>query len=151
MKSIYKAIYHIFNANSAKFHVSYEMRCLQSELNNPKAEKSVSLVKMVLRKMNQELASILDQINTLELRYGLSRIDNHQRAIFNFIVKSAAKGKFATPQDVLNTKITSRSSTYRHLSDLTDLEMIYQRWDNGACSYSPTLKLENFVNEIKAL
>ena len=42
---------------------------------------------MVLRKMNQELAAVLEQINTLELRYGLSRIDNHQRAIFNFIVK----------------------------------------------------------------
>lgn len=127
------------------------MRCLQSQLNNPKDGASVSLVKMVLRKMNQELASILDQINALELRYGLSRIDNHQRAIFNFIVKSAAKGKLATPQDVLNTKITSRSSTYRHLSDLTDLEMIYQRWDSGVCTYSPTLKLENFVKDIKAL
>ena len=73
------------------------------------------------------------------------------RAIFNFIVKSAAKGKLATPQDVLNTKITSRSSTYRHLSELTELEMIYQRWDQGVCSYSPTLKLENFVKEIQAL
>ena len=106
---------------------------------------------MVLRKMNQELAAVLEQINTLELRYGLSRIDNHQRDIFNFIVKSAAKGKLATPQDVLNTKITSRSSTYRHLSELTELEMIYQRWDQGVCSYSPTLKLENFVKEIQAL
>ena len=106
---------------------------------------------MVLRKMNQELALVLEKINTLELRYGLSRIDNHQRAIFNFIVKSAAMGKLATPQDVLNTKLTSRSSTYRHLTELTDLEMIYQRWDSGVCTYSPSLKLENFVKEIKAL
>ena len=101
--------------------------------------------------MNKDLAAVLDKINSLEMRYGLSRVDHQQRPIFNYIVQCAAKGKPATPQDVLNCKFTSRSSTYRHLTALTDMDVIYQNWDGGYCTYSPTVLLEKFINDVLAL
>ena len=101
--------------------------------------------------MNKDLATVLEKINNLEVRYGLSRIDQQQRSIFNYIVQSAAKGKPATPQDVLNCKFTSRSSTYRHLTALTDMDVIYQKWDGGYCTYSPAVHLEKFIKDVLSL
>ena len=101
--------------------------------------------------MNKDLATILEKINNLEMRYGLSRIDQQQRSIFNYIVQCAAKGKPATPQDVLNCKFTSRSSTYRHLTALTDMDVIYQKWDGGYCTYSPAVHFEKFIKDILSL
>ncbi len=101
--------------------------------------------------MQTTFARVLHLLMTLERSFGLSGLDAEQRAIFDFIVARAAEDKPPSANDIVNAKITSRSSTYRHLSALKDSGMIFDEFIDGAHVMKLMPQFSAFVEKVSDL
>jgi DNA-binding transcriptional ArsR family regulator len=101
--------------------------------------------------MNTTFARILHLLTTLERHYGLSGLDAEQRAIFDFIVQRTADGQSTTSHDVVAAKLTSRSSTYRHLATLRQSGLICDDHHEGQNTLTVTPKFGHFVEQLAQL
>jgi hypothetical protein len=101
--------------------------------------------------MKITLARILHLLTTLERNYGLSGLDAEQRAIFDFIVQRTADGLSTTSNDVVNAKLTSRSSTYRHITTLRESGLVSDETVNGQHLLVLTPKFGTFIEQLSEL
>ena len=67
---------------------------------------------------------LLSMLNMLERKHGIVNLDGHQREFLEIIVRQNAAGQIITPNDLVDLNLTSRSSTYRKLADLRELNLI---------------------------
>lgn len=68
--------------------------------------------------MTDEFARLYSLLSLLFNKYGLSELEKNERKIFDFIATSQAYGHIPTTNDVIKAEITTRSSTYRHITSL---------------------------------
>lgn len=94
--------------------------------------------------MKTGFARLFSLLTTLEREYGLTSLEKEERAIFSFIVSSAASGSDPSAADIVNANITSRSSTYRHLASLRKAGLIVPAVKDGRAVFSVGPQLEGF-------
>jgi DNA-binding MarR family transcriptional regulator len=68
--------------------------------------------------MTEEFARLYSLLSLLFNKYGLTELEKNERKIFDFIATSQAYGHIPTTNDVVRAAITTRSSTYRHITNL---------------------------------
>jgi DNA-binding MarR family transcriptional regulator len=68
--------------------------------------------------MTDEFARLYSLLTLLFNKYGLTDLERNERKIFDFIATSQAYGHIPTTNDVIKAEITTRSSTYRHITNL---------------------------------
>lgn len=101
--------------------------------------------------MKTTFARILHLLTALERHYGLSGLDAEQRAIFDFIVHRTADGLTTTSNDVVSAKLTSRSSTYRHIATLRESGLISDELINTQHVLVITPKFSTFIEKLAEL
>ncbi len=92
---------------------------------------------------------LLNLLNMLERKHGITNLDSHQREFLEFIVRQGAAGLTVTPNDVVELNLTSRSSTYRKLADLRELNLIKETWIDGQCQLSAADSTKEFVTSLR--
>ena len=88
-------------------------------------------------------------LNTLEREHGLLNLDGHQRLFLEAIVSRTAAKQHVTPNDLVDMNLTSRSSTYRKLADLRELNLIKEDWVEGQCHLSAADGTKEFINSLQ--
>ena len=84
--------------------------------------------------MPQSLALRLYRLlGILEKSHGLARFDGLHRQVLNAVIEAQIAGKSITSQDIVDMGLTSRSSTYRKVSDLKENAFLVDRWEKGVC------------------
>ena len=81
--------------------------------------------------MSKIFAQIFALLTALEREYGIALLEKDERAIFDFIVIALSKGQDITGADIVDAKLTSRSSTYRHLTSLREAGLISEVVKDG--------------------
>lgn len=81
--------------------------------------------------MSKIFAQIFALLTTLEREYGIALLEKDERAIFDFIVFAIAEGRDVTGADIVDARLTSRSSTYRHLTALKNAGLITEVIKHG--------------------
>ena len=92
---------------------------------------------------------LLNMLNMLERKHGIVNLDGHQREFLEMIVRQNAIGKVVTPNDLVDLNLTSRSSTYRKLADLRELNLIKEDWVEGQCHLSAADGTKEFINSLQ--
>ena len=72
-------------------------------------------------------------LGVLEKSHGLARFDGLHRQVLNAVIEAQIAGKPITSQDIVDLALTSRSSTYRKISDLKENGFLIDQWDQGVC------------------
>lgn len=88
-------------------------------------------------------------LNTLEREHGLLNLDGHQRLFLEAIVSRTVAKQQVTPNDLVDMNLTSRSSTYRKLADLRELNLIKEDWIDGQCQLSAADGTKEFINSLQ--
>lgn len=96
--------------------------------------------------MKTGFARLYALLTTLEREFGLASLEKEERAIFSFIVSSAAAGTDPSAADIVGANITSRSSTYRHLASLRKAGLIVPAMKDGRAVFGVGPQLEEFDN-----
>ncbi|MFZ4787670.1 MAG: hypothetical protein ACOYLL_06245 [Beijerinckiaceae bacterium] len=92
---------------------------------------------------------LLCMLNMLERKHGIVNLDSHQREFLEIIVRQNAAGQIITPNDLVDLNLTSRSSTYRKLADLRELNLIKEDWIDGQCQLSAADGTKEFINSLQ--
>jgi hypothetical protein len=92
---------------------------------------------------------LLTMLNMLERKHGFMSLDVHQREFLQFIVRQDAHNEIVTPNDLVDLNLTSRSSTYRKLADLRNLNLIKEDWIDGQCRLSAAEGTTEFFNSLQ--
>lgn len=98
--------------------------------------------------MSKIFAQIFALLTTLEREYGIALLEKDERAIFDFIVVAISKGQEISGADVVDAKLTSRSSTYRHLTSLKEAGLISEVVRNGRSVIIIDAKFEQFKKSL---
>jgi DNA-binding transcriptional ArsR family regulator len=64
------------------------------------------------------------QLLSLEIAYGMDRLEKEERLLFGYLVREMAGGRILSIPDLVASGITSRASTYRHLKNLREAGLI---------------------------
>ncbi len=88
-------------------------------------------------------------LNMLERKHGFINLDDHQRIFLEEIVRKNAAGAIITPNDLVGLNLTSRSSTYRKLADLRELNLIKEDWIDGQCQLSAAEGTMEFLSSLQ--
>ena len=76
---------------------------------------------------------IYSLLSSLEARHNLSWADGLHRQILTAVIKAHEAGYRISNQQIVELDLTSRSSTYRKISDLKQLGFISENWDDTTC------------------
>jgi hypothetical protein len=87
----------------------------------------------------------IDQIISSKF-YALNRGTAH---FPNIWVLQIGAGQIITPNDLVDLNLTSRSSTYRKLADLRELNLIKEDWIDGQCQLSAADGTKEFINSLQ--
>ena len=72
-------------------------------------------------------------LGILEKSHGLADFDGLHRQILTEVIDAHIAGQRITSQNIIEKGLTSRSSTYRKVSDLKDNGFLVDHWDQGVC------------------
>jgi hypothetical protein len=72
-------------------------------------------------------------LGVLEKSHGLARFDGLHRQVLNAVIEAQVAGKPISSQDIVDLAFTSRSSTYRKISDLKENGFLVDHWEQGIC------------------
>ena len=87
--------------------------------------------------MSKSLALRLYQLlGVLEKSHGLADFDGLHRQVLNAVIEAHIAGTSITNQDIVELGITSRSSTYRKITDLKASGFLEDTWEQGVCYLS---------------
>lgn len=88
-------------------------------------------------------------IGSLETEYQFSELDGLHRVILFQIIDTCFKGNHITMNQILERKLSSRSSVYRKIADLKRGEFITEQWDGYICHLVPTKKISHVLASIE--
>ena len=72
-------------------------------------------------------------LSTLEAKHNLLWADGLHRQILMAVLAGERKGLRTTNQHIVGLNLTSRSSTYRKISDLKEWGFLSEIWDDTIC------------------
>ena len=88
-------------------------------------------------------------IGQLETKHQFSDLDGLHRIILFQIMDTCFSGGNITINQILDKKLSSRSSVYRKISDLKKYEFITENWDGFICHLVPTKKISHILSDIE--
>ena len=98
--------------------------------------------------MSKIFAQIFALLTALEREYGIALLEKDERAIFDFIVVALSNGQDITGADIVDAKLTSRSSTYRHLTSLKEAGLISEVVKDGRSVIVIDAKFDQFKKSL---
>ena len=87
-------------------------------------------------------------LGEFETKHQFIVLDGLHRAILFQILDMNFRGQNITINQILEKKISSRSSVYRKISDLKINEFITEEWDGYVCHLVPSKKIENILLDV---
>jgi DNA-binding IclR family transcriptional regulator len=72
-------------------------------------------------------------LSLLETKHNLSWADGLHRQILMAVLNAQCNGMRFSNQEIVDLNLTSRSSTYRKISDLKQLGFLSEIWDDTTC------------------
>ena len=72
-------------------------------------------------------------LSLLETKHNLSWADGLHRQILMAVLNAQCSGMKYSNQEIVDLNLTSRSSTYRKISDLKQLGFLSDIWDDNTC------------------
>ena len=100
-----------------------------------------------MNKLGQNLFTLL---GILEKKHNLTTLDGLHRQVLYFVMDCFAKDGAVSTVNVVEQHFTSRSSTYRKISDLREMGFLMEQWREGVCMILPGPKLDQFIAELGA-
>ncbi len=88
-------------------------------------------------------------IGSLETEYQFADLDGLHRIILFQILDACFSGNNITVNQILERKLSSRSSVYRKISDLKKDEFITEEWYGYICHLVPTKKISHVLATIE--
>ena len=98
-----------------------------------------------MNKLGQNLFTLL---GILEKKHNLTPLDGLHRQVLYFVMDCFAKDGAVSTVNVVEQHFTSRSSTYRKISDLRQMGFLAEDWREGVCMILPGPKLDDFIAEL---
>jgi hypothetical protein len=68
--------------------------------------------------------------------------------VLYFVMDCFARGGSVSTVHVVEQQFTSRSSTYRKLSDLREMGLVMEQWNDGVCMVLPGPKMDQFIADL---
>ena len=87
-------------------------------------------------------------LGEFETKHQFIELDGLHRAILFQILDMNFRGQNITINQILEKKISSRSSVYRKISDLKSNDFITEKWDGYVCHLVPSKKIENILLDV---
>ena len=87
-------------------------------------------------------------LGEFETKHQFIELDGLHRAILFQILDMNFRGQNITINQILEKKISSRSSVYRKISDLKSNDFITEEWDGYVCHLVPSKKIENILLDL---
>ena len=100
-----------------------------------------------MNRLGQNLFNIL---GILEKKHNLTTLDGLHRQVLYFVMDCFAKGGTVSTVRVVEQNFTSRSSTYRKLSELREMGFVMEQWNEGVCMVLPGPKMDQFIADLGA-
>lgn len=100
-----------------------------------------------MHKLGQNLFTLL---GILEKKHSLTSLDGLHRQVLYFVMDCFAKDGAVSTVHVVEQHFTSRSSTYRKISDLRAMGFLMEQWREGVCMILPGPKMDQFIAELGA-
>jgi len=100
--------------------------------------------------MNQLGQNLFTLLGILEKKHNLTTLDGLHRQVLYFVMDCFAKDGAVLTVNVVEQHFTSRSSTYRKISDLREMGFLMEQWREGVCMILPGPKLDQFIAELGA-
>jgi len=88
-------------------------------------------------------------IGQLETKHQFAELDGLHRVILFQILDACFSGQNITINQILDKKLSSRSSVYRKISDLKKYEFIIENWDGFICHLVPAKKISHILSDIE--
>jgi hypothetical protein len=98
--------------------------------------------------MNRLGQNLFTLLGILEKKHNLTVLDGLHRQVLYFVMDCFAKGGAVSTTGVVEQNFTSRSSTYRKISDLRQMGFLAEQWQEGVCLILPGPKLDEFIAEL---
>ena len=100
--------------------------------------------------MNQLGQNLFTLLGILEKKHNLTTLDGLHRQVLYFVMDCFSKDGAVSTVNVVEQHFTSRSSTYRKISDLREMGFLMEQWREGVCMILPGPKLDQFIAELGA-
>ena len=88
-------------------------------------------------------------LGKIETKHQFTELDGLHRMILFQILDTCFSGNNITINQILDKKLSSRSSVYRKISDLKKYEFITEKWDGYICHLVPTKKIDHILSDIE--
>lgn len=100
--------------------------------------------------MNRLGQNLFTLLGILEKKHHLTTLDGLHRQVLYFVMDCFAKDGAVSTVGVVEQHFTSRSSTYRKISDLRQMGFLAEQWREGVCMILPGPKLDQFIADLGA-
>lgn len=97
----------------------------------------------------QSLDRLLHLLTLLERQHGLSDLEKDERRVFDFIVEATAQGQPVPMSQILQAKLVSRASTYRHVASLLDQRCITEGFESGERVFTVAQRFGDLVRDLR--